>query len=959
MSHLDDTSAALNSGELLKRAISPFPNRLKVAHVNAQSLLCHIDEFRYIFGGQECDVILVSESWLKPNIPSKLVEIDGYDLLRNDRLLKNGGGVAAFVKSALSPSHKLSSDNTIAGRPEFMFFEIKTFNVKMLISVCYRPPHIGFMNTFEDELLQLMVSYNHVAVMGDFNTDLLGRDTWDRLQLTTMFYTCGMTLLPLQATHHTSTSDTWLDLIAVADEGAVVHHGQLPCPGLSAHDLIYLVYDLRCPRVEPKIISYRDYKNINYPALFDAAMNLNWLSIFHSNDVNHMLNILNCYLNYLFETFVPVKRRRITKNPAPWISDDIRQLMRQRDKSNLKARRTKNPADYQNYKQIRNRCKQVIRNAKSRYHRNLISSTRSSSTLWRKLKSIGVGKEGDSPVVSHSLDDLNDHFTCNPVGLDRARDHINSLPAREIGDGFYFSAVTEHDVLKAFNKIKSNAAGVDCLPTKFIKIMLPLILPFITHIINTSIITSVFPTDWKYSVVIPLNKIPNPTTLADYRPISLLPVLSKVLEIIAHEQMSSYLAVEGLIDVFQSGFRAGHSTTTALLRVSDDIRRAMDQRELTLMVLVDLSKAFDSILHPILLHRLESMGFSRFTVSWVRSYLQGRCQCVRFEGSSSRWRSVSRGVPQGSILGPLLFSVYINDVTHVLQKTRHHLYADDLQLYRHFSRADLASAVDDMNADLRRLTEWTDCNGLKINETKTQVIIIGYSRLLNRLDMTQIPQVTVNGTGLDYRVKVKNLGVTFNSTLDWSDHINLTCNKVIAGISTLKKVGHLIPFSVKIMLVKTLIFPFFFYCDLVTIDRTVQLTERLQRAQNYCVRFIFDLQRDEHITPYFQRLNIMRLHESVCLHTLTFLFKLLETDTPSYLAEDFRFMSDIGRGGTRHGSRLLAVPVHRTVMFNKSFLVTACRLWNSLPVEVRRICGQRRFSAAVAAWIGRGGLGRV
>jgi hypothetical protein len=774
-----------------------------------------------------------------------------------------------------------------------------------------------------------------------------------------MFYASSMTLLPLQATHHTSTSDTLLDLIAVADRKAVVSHGQIPFPALSGHDLIYLVYGLRSPRQMPKIITYRDYKNINFHALFGEASNLNWQCIYATNDVNVMVRELNYGLKYLFEKYVPLVERRVTRDPAPWITDGIRQLMRERDRRCKIARRTKNAIDFENYRQLRNYCKQTIRNAKSRYHHELITSARSSSVMWRRLRDIGVGREKGGSEVSHTLDELNDFFAGIPVGLDRARDYFDSLPPCVSPELFHFSAVSQHDVLSAINKIKSNAAGVDGLSLKFLKIMLPIILPFITHIINTSLLTSVFPDDWKFSIVIPLNKIPNPTSPSDYRPISLLVVLSKVLEIIVHLQMNSFILRERLVSDFQSGFRVGHSTTSALLRVTDDIRRAMDCRKLTIMVLVDFSKAFDSIYHPILLYRLRSLGFSNSTVAWVRSYLQNRCQCVRLGGSSSRWRPVGGGVPQGSVLGPLLFSIYINDLTNVLNTTRHHLYADDLQLYRHFNLSNFDLAISEMNAELTRVVEWTQCNGLKINENKSQAMILGYSRLLNNLNHNRAdgPFITINDKQLDFQTTVKNLGLSLSNTLDWTDHVNSTCNRAIGGINSLKKISHLLPLSTKIMLVKTLIFPIFSYCDLVTIDMTVQLTEKLQRAQNYCVRFIFNLQRDEHISPYYERLNLLKLHESRCLRALMFLYRLLRTGSPDYLAAGFRFLSDVGRGGTRHGSHLLAVPVHRTVMFNKSFQVTVSRLWNSLPVDVKSLDSERRFSAAVAAWIGGGGLG--
>lgn len=377
-----------------------------------------------------------------------------------------------------------------------------------------------------------------------------------------------------------------------------------------------------------------------------------------------------------------------------------------------------------------------------------------------------------------------------------------------------------------------------------------------------------------------------------------------------------------------------------------------------MMVLIDYSKAFDCVHHSLLLKKLRNLGFSAHVVQWLSSYLGNRCQSVKFGGRSSGYCIVERGVPQGSVLGPLLFSIYIDDVTNIFQYSKLHLYADDLQLYIHFDLNNFAATVDKMNLDLDALTDWTYRHGLRINETKSKAIIIGYTKLTTRrgIDFSRGPFIQINNKNLPYSDSVRNLGLIVDKNLDWTEQINVTCKKVFASIHSLKKIGDCIPFRVKVMLVKSLIFPYFNYGDIVVNDMSVVLSERLQRAHNYSIRFIFNLRRDDHISPYFQQLGLLKLRPVRQYHVLMLLYDLINFKRPGYLANQFIFIRQRSGRGTRHGSQLLVIPNHRTSMYNKSFHVTACRTWNQLPVAIKSVNGRALFGVAVLNWLRGGGM---
>jgi hypothetical protein len=242
--------APLSTADCLTRSLSPYHKRLKAAHVNAQSLRAHIDEVREIFHPTLFDLIGVSESWLKPSIHSNEVFLPGYVLQRNDRIGRQGGGVAVYIREDLKFKILSSSPAEYLGGPEFLLIEISLSGADaLLLGVCYRPPRSGHLLGFENALLNELVRYSHVLIMGDFNTDLLPTtQNYEYRQLTTMFDSCNLTVLPLEPTHHTADSDTFLDLLVVSNRHDIIHHGQLPVPAISKHDLIYCVYSIKLPK---------------------------------------------------------------------------------------------------------------------------------------------------------------------------------------------------------------------------------------------------------------------------------------------------------------------------------------------------------------------------------------------------------------------------------------------------------------------------------------------------------------------------------------------------------------------------------------------------------------------------------------------------------------------------------------------------------------------------------------
>lgn len=463
-----------------------------------------------------------------------------------------------------------------------------------------------------------------------------------------------------------------------------------------------------------------------------------------------------------------------------------------------------------------------------------------------------------------------------------------------------------------------------------------MILPTLTHIFNCSLVTATYPKIWKKAIVRPIPKINSPSAPSDFRPISILPALSKALEYIVHKQITDYLNSYNLINPFQSGFRSGHSTTTALLKIIEDVREAMDNRRVTILTSLDFSKAFNSVDVDILLGKLRVLYFSDSSIAWMESYLRDRLQSVSLNDRFSSWRIVETGIPQGSVLGPLLFSIYINDVSEAIRYCRYHLYADDLQLYIHASPDSVNDSITKLNSDLKSLTSWSQKFGLILNPQKSQAILLGNQRIVSKFKKSVLPAVVINNIGIPFSASVKTLGVHIDEYLNWATQTKHVCKKVFSILHSLRRMKNFLPFKLKQILVETLIMPQFDYCDVLLSDLSHDLTQKLQRVHNACVRFICNIRLYDHISPSFNELSWLRLADRRSLHCLSLLYQILHTSTPEYLASRFHNLSTYHNLYTRsQRDTLLSVPLHRTSAYSSSFTIDTIRSWNSLPADVR------------------------
>ena len=589
------------------------------------------------------------------------------------------------------------------------------------------------------------------------------------------------------------------------------------------------------------------------------------------------------------------------------------------------------------YKLIRNECTSAVKQGKRNFFVSKLEPNVPTRQLWKNLRDIGVGSR-ESVTCTFDPESLNRSFctaaASSSVSLSR------SLPPLRVplDNRFQFEAVTELDVLHSVNKIKSNAVGDDGISIKFFKLILPHVIGPLTHIINHCFTTSCFPESWKLATIIPIAKISNPRVITDFRPVCLLSSIRKVCESLIAEQISDYISKNKLMSPFQSGFRAGHSCSTALVKILDDIRGPYDSGQLSILCLLDFSKAFDTVDHSLLCAKLRQyFSFSDSAVRLIANYLNGRAQRVKIGELFSTYSNVSCGVPQGSVLGPLLFTLFINDVFDVCSNVSMHAYADDLQLY--LSRP--IGLVEDLciriNEDLNAISDWAKSNNLKLNPSKSYAMPI--SKTIATL--SELPPLSLLGTQINYVSKVTNLGFKINSSLSCVDHINSVVSKVYLTLRNLRRTSAYVPTVTKRKLVLQLLLPIITYAEVVYSKLDSRSSHKLLVCMNNATRYVYGLKQFDHVSVYCNRIlgcNILKYLEN---RNCIFLHKIIKTRTPAYLFDKLQFCHSVRNMN-------LLVPTFNYINSSRLFFVSAIRLWNSVPVMLKNTNSINKFKQLIS-----------
>ena len=566
--------------------------------------------------------------------------------------------------------------------------------------------------------------------------------------------------------------------------------------------------------------------------------------------------------------------------------------------------------------------------------------------LWKTLSSVLCRDQSKSSIPSQGDVNAENFSKSFSAKVESVRSSTSSA-TRPSFEGIcspskfeQFQDITVDDAIKLLQQAANKNCRLHPVPTWIIKTFAVDLAPFVALLVNTSTRSGLFPSSQKRAIVTPILKKASldANDLSNYRPVSNLSFISKILERAAYMQMSSYLQDNGLLPEKQSAYRKFHSTETALLDIMSDVHSAADRGQVTLLALLDQSAAFDVIDHGILMDRLHhTFGFSGTALSWIGSYLSGRSQYVYFNGDSSKITQVEYGVPQGSVLGPLLFVLFTADITSMVEGygLKAHSYADDLQIYSHVDPSDAQSLVLQISSCVESIQQWMAQNRLKLNPTKTELIWLGSHR---RIQQCSTDPLLIAGALIKPSSHVRDLGVIFDSDLSMSTHVNKLIGVCFFHLRQLRLIRRSLDVEATHALVRALIHSRLDYCNGVLAGLPVERLRRLQSIMKASARLVLRLPSHASVTERMHRqlhwLDIpQRITYKLCVQT----FKCLHNLTPGYLSRHCTSVASLpGRAHLRSAtSGQLVVPSTRTMTLgNRGFHVSGPVSWNNLTPQL-------------------------
>ncbi len=535
--------------------------------------------------------------------------------------------------------------------------------------------------------------------------------------------------------------------------------------------------------------------------------------------------------------------------------------------------------------------------------------------------------------------------------VDTEEDPVDCPPTQHVLE--LFPPLTVQEVRNLITKSPTKSCMLDPIPTWLLKEdkVLAVLAPEITACINSSLSSGCVPDCLKSAIVTPLLKKTglDANTFKNYRPVSNLAFLGKLMEKAVASHLTTHMLRNGLYDPFQSAYRKGHSTETALLKVKNDIDCALDRGEGVLLLLLDLSAAFDTVDHRILLKRLSfSIGVQGTSLAWLKSYLSCRSQSVNVDGAKSKEVPLTTGVPQGSVLGPLLFLCYLLPLARIIDAhpVMRHGYADDTQVYVTFKLNDINSllhAISILEACVRDIRAWMVRNKLQLNDDKTELLLVAPKHLLARI-LQLDPKVSVGSAVIRPSEAVKNLGAMFDRNMDMAKQVNQVCKSVYYNIRQIGKIRRHLNSVTCATVVHALVTSRLDYNNGLLVGLPDKMLSRLQLAQNCAARLVKGVRKHDHITPVLRSLHWLPVKQRITYKILILAYKVVHSvSPPDYLVSLLQLHTSTRALRSSNKAMQLAVPRVNKTVGDRAFSSAAPRLWNGIDCSLRQISSLETF----------------
>ena len=750
------------------------------------------------------DALLLSETKLDSSFQNSLYEIDDYVMYRQDKRSNSGGLLAYISKNVPSTLGPVNFSHETA---ECMTIELNIKENKIMLVCMYKNPKMtaqNFKEMFENTCEKIFDTYEHVIIIGDLNINFLQ----DNNILKSLCPAYNLVNIINEPTCFKSNIPTLIDVMLVTKRKKFIRGFSYDVGISDFHNLIGGILKINKPLPKQKVTFYRKLSSIDYNKVNNELRTMNLHEIISKEqNVNNAFNKLQNILIATLNTHAPRRKKVIRLNDFHCMTKRLKKAILIRNQHRNKFFKFRTNYHLAQYKIHRNIVTMIKRNDTKTYFKEKCMGSTKNKDFWKAVKpifsksktkqdNIPLRENGqiisESSIVCNIFNDFFRHIGSN-IGINEDTSKTTSQLIEEytghqsvnmiknninyMQRTFEFSEVSECDIKKVIKNLSTKkASGYDEIPVKLIKMTNRQICKTLTMIINMCISQQIFPDNMKKANIIPLYKKKDKLDKNNYRSVNLLIALSKVIEKIMFEQIYDY--IKPLLHKYLSGFRKGYSCQDILLRMTEDWRKALDNGQTVGAVAIDLSKAFDCMPHGLLIAKLKAYGFSDNACSFIKSYLVDRKQRVKIGHTFSDWVSNIKGVPQGSILGPLLFNIFINDFMFIKHNAKIYNYADDNTLsYASHSINGIKSRLEE---DCVNSMEWFKNNNMKANADKFQVMF------LNRKNICQDTTLKIGNDHIRATESINILGIEVDNKLNFKFHINTICSQAGKQINALK-----------------------------------------------------------------------------------------------------------------------------------------------------------------------------
>lgn len=928
-------------------------------YFNARSLLNKMNLFQNYVSEIKPKVIAITETWAKPEMPNGMYTLFGYDLLRVDRHDRRGGGVMIYTAGVNISRISLGSGSS----PDFEFACCKlqlATNAFLGILCIYRPPNITNSGDLElisvvEEFLTLKLSYN--VILGDFN---MPNADFNSLRAPTKlmpFINCCEKYYLRQHVKESTrpNSNSVLDLVFSTIGTHISGVSVEECLGSSDHSIINFLVDVPSSYNSVKFSApRRNYCKADWKLFYETISDTNWDLVFHTDDIEHVWKNFKKQLINATQAAIPLKKARpwrLKSNPK--VRTALRYARRchstykllQTSDTLLKYIKAKKNLQRMINKQVlffENHIINTLRNNPKRFWSYVNTKLKSKGNCIDKVKENDILIEDSMKMTELFADHFYSSFNCNG----NLSDQSNPVNCASLDHVLTEIKINFNVVSRIVKSLPDKCSeDLDGLSYATVKGGGDVLLLQMCRLFQMSMSTGSLPSDWKKSIIYPIKKKSHPKTVNDFRPISITSCICRIFERIIRDTIQSFLSDNFSLNLSQHGFMKDRSTLTAHLTYSNDVSVALDSSLCVDCAYFDFSKAFDSVRHDYLMQKLVNIGISGKILNWIRNYLHNRSQVVNINGAISTERQVSSGVVQGSVLGPILFTIFINDIDEHITNCSVLKYADDLRIYRSF-KSDLSSQQHSgtlFQNDINALVAWSKTWDLDFNVSKCCILHYGRTNIKNTYKIEDAPIVS--------RSNEKDLGVLFSNKFNFNEHIETIVKKanqklgIIAHVFKNRSSKSILP------LYKTLVRPLLEYNSAIWCPIAKKYEQKIEKIQKKTLNLLSDKSLEN--LSYQQKLSrtkLLSLRARRIQHQLMIMYKM-KNNKMGLCFDDFFTTNNYNR--TRGNVYKLLIPKCVTKMRKGFFSCASVKHWNRLKTSEISVRSSHLFKKNLMSYFRR------